>query len=259
MVTGALGSDVAGPPPRFRPRLTVRRLMGVVLAFSLLFTVMASAMQARSAAHCSQCVNNLKQIALALHNYESSYGAFPPVYTTDAQGRPLVSWRVLIMPFMEQWPTIEEPGQPPPPPPPWSHMDEPWDSPNNLKLGAFMPMCYACPNHPDRLNNKLTSYVLLTGRGTGFVGARSPSLSQLAGRTSDVVLVVEVANVDIPWMAPRDLDIDQLRAARNDPSQPRISSMDPSGPHVAMADGSVKVFEWTLLDAFGQSGHDGPR
>jgi hypothetical protein len=244
--------EEADRAPVFRPRFTVRRMMGIVLAFSLVFALMASAMQAQSTARCSQCVNNLKQIALALHNYHSSYDCFPPAYTMDAQGKPLVSWRVLILPFMEQWPR-EEPGEPPPPPPPWSHMDEPWDSANNRKLAAAMPSYYACPNHSDRLDKKLTSYVLLTGRGTPFVGGETTSFSQLHGPSSDAVVVVEVANVDIPWMAPRDLDIDQMSAVLNDPSRPGISSMDASGPHLAMADGSVKVLNQPLsLDALGR-------
>lgn len=56
----------------------------------------------RPAAYRSQCKNNLKQIGLALHNYHDEYQAFPPAYTVDADGKPLHSWRTLILPYMEQ-------------------------------------------------------------------------------------------------------------------------------------------------------------
>ena len=59
---------------------------------------------AREAARRTQCKNNLKQIGLALHNYHDEYGAFPPAYTVDADGKPLHSWRTLLLPYLDQRP-----------------------------------------------------------------------------------------------------------------------------------------------------------
>jgi hypothetical protein len=217
--------------------------MGLILTCALAFALMNLVSEAQSAAMRSQCLNNLKQIGLGLHNYLSSNDRFPPAYNTDSSGRPLVSWRVLISPFMEQWGGNEEPGSPPPPPAPWSHLDQPWDSPLNLALGRAMPAYWACPSHGDRVARGLTSYVMITGRGTAFSDGRSRSLADLAGSTQDTVLVVEVANVDIPWMAPRDLDIDEMSSALNDPARPGVSSAHGPCPHALMADGSVKTLD----------------
>src|SRR4029453_12945484 len=58
--------------------------------------------QAREAARRTQCKNNLKQIGLALHNYADVYGSFPPAYIADETDKPMHSWRVLILPFLDQ-------------------------------------------------------------------------------------------------------------------------------------------------------------
>ena len=73
---------------------------------------------ARQSAIRSQCVNNEKQIGLAIHNYIASHGSFPPAYTQDNAGKPLLSWRVLILPYIEQDALFKE-----------FHLDEAWDSP----------------------------------------------------------------------------------------------------------------------------------
>src|SRR5207244_4506816 len=56
----------------------------------------------REASRRSVCVNNLKQIGLALQNYHDDFGCFPPAYIADENGRPMHSWRVLILPYIEQ-------------------------------------------------------------------------------------------------------------------------------------------------------------
>ncbi len=77
--------------------LAVLAILALLIAFLLPAT-----RSSRGAARRAQCTNNLKQIALALHNYEQAYKSFPPAYTVDANGRPLHSWRTLILPFLEQ-------------------------------------------------------------------------------------------------------------------------------------------------------------
>ena len=67
-----------------------------------------------------ESMNNLKQIALAMLQYENDCKTFPPAYTTDAKGKRLLSWRVPILPYMEQNNLYRQ-----------FHLDEPWDSPHN--------------------------------------------------------------------------------------------------------------------------------
>ena len=66
-------------------------------------------------------------------NYESLWGAFPPRVHRDREGRPLLSWRVLILPYMEQNELFSR-----------FHLDEPWDSPHNRTLIDPIPPTYVC-------------------------------------------------------------------------------------------------------------------
>lgn len=62
---------------------------------------------------------------MAVANYRSTFGGYPPAYIADCDGRPMHSWRVLILPFLEQQNLYAA-----------YHFDEPWDGPNNRKLAG---------------------------------------------------------------------------------------------------------------------------
>src|SRR5262249_30419081 len=89
----------------------------------------------RESASRAQTANNLKQIALAMHNYHSTYNHFPPHAIYSKDGRPLLSWRVLLLPYLEQDAVFKQ-----------FKLDEPWDGPHNKKLLAHMPKVFADPN-----------------------------------------------------------------------------------------------------------------
>ena len=76
----------------------------------------------------AQCANNLKQIAMALHNYAADYQALPPAFVADATGKPMHSWRVLILPYLEQQALYAQ-----------YNLSEPWDGPNNIQLLDKVP------------------------------------------------------------------------------------------------------------------------
>ena len=96
------------------------------------------------------CHYNLNQIALALESYQTKYKAYPPPVVFDQQGRPMHSWRVLILPWLEQKAIYDQ-----------YRFDEPWDGPNNRKLHDLIVSPYACPSHPGRRDS--TSYVTVVG------------------------------------------------------------------------------------------------
>src|SRR5579884_2012324 len=78
--------------------------------------------------------NNLKQLGLAFHNYNSAYNRMPPAVVYDKDGKPLYSWRVLVLPFVEQDNLYKQ-----------FKLDEPWDSPTNKRLLTPMPKVFALP------------------------------------------------------------------------------------------------------------------
>jgi hypothetical protein len=226
--------------PSHPPRLTVRRLMiGVALA-ALLCGVIDGCWRlinnARRVAREGQCSGHLTQIGLALHNYHSVYGCFPPAYIADSRGRPMHSWRVLILPFMEQYGLYNA-----------YNFGEPWDGPNNRKLANAKPMCYACPNgHDYGRQSTGTNYLAIVGPGTAFPGSRPTSLSEVRDGTSVTIMIAEVADPGVHWMEPRDLDTARMSFLINDPSRPSISSHDPRGPKFICVDGSRPVRDRAL-------------
>src|SRR5262249_3882058 len=130
------------PTRSWLPTMSVRKMMVVVLGlacFCALLAVLNRAVQsAREAARRSQCVCNFCGIKLALHNYQKRSGSSPPVYRADAGGRPMHSWRVLLLPFMDQQALYNQ-----------YNFAEPWDGPNNSALLKLMPSYLACPSRND--------------------------------------------------------------------------------------------------------------
>ena len=113
----------------------------------------------REAAARTQSSNNLKQIALAMHNYHGTYNRLPPQATYDKNGKPMLSWRVMILPFIEQQNLYNR-----------FHLDEPWDSEHNKKLLARMPKIYASPQDEKTLKEHTTHYQGFVGKGALFEG-----------------------------------------------------------------------------------------
>ena len=152
--------------------------------------------QAREAARRSQCKNNLKQIGLALHNYHDTFGAFPPAFIPDKDGKPMHSWRVLILPYIDQAALYSQ-----------YNFSEPWDGPNNSRLLVQMPAVYACPSHAASGTTTTTAYAGVFGEDCVFRGSEPVAIKDIKDGTANTLLVGEVANSTIPWMKPEDIDV----------------------------------------------------
>ena len=133
----------------------------------------------------SSSLNNLKVINLALRNYESTYGCFPPAVVADEQGNAVHSWRTLILPYTFSYGSLYGAYS----------FREPWNGPSNSKLAASVPWAFYCPSDPPIQGRPMTSYVAVTGPGTIWDDRHS------TGKPPRVV-VVEVANSNINWMEP---------------------------------------------------------
>ena len=181
---------------------------------------------AREAARSSQCRGHFAQLQLAFHNYHDTYGCFPQAYIADEHGTPLHSWRVLILPFIDQVQLYEQ-----------YRFDEPWNSPHNSGL-ANPPHfnMFHCPSGPNMDGSVLTDYVVIVGDGTPFPGDDVTTFDDFADGMENTILLVEIANSDIHWMEPRDLDAATMSYTLNDPARPSISSPHPWGPAVVFAD-----------------------
>lgn len=152
----------------------------------------------RTAAKRMMCSNNVNKISLALYNYHDQYKQFPPAHIDDADGRPMHSWRVLLLPFLEQENLYKQ-----------YRFDEPWDGLNNRKLLASMPSIYSCPAQDD---SPYTSYVAVIGPDTAWPDATSRKLADIADPHDQTILFVESAEPRILWMEPRDLTYEDALA-----------------------------------------------
>jgi Protein of unknown function (DUF1559) len=215
-----------------RFQLSLRGLMIAVAICGLLCwplgLVIERVVHSRNEGRCSA---NLVEIGNALYQYESKYGHFPPAYVADATGKPAHSWRVLLLEFLE--PTL------------FGAYDfkESWDGPNNSKLLARMPRVYACPNRLGRQKTRRSSYAVIVGAQSAFRGSGVVKIADITDRGLNIptILVAEVESLDIRWMEPRDLRVDQLGS--NDwtvVSQPGISSEDHHGAGLLCVGGRVR-------------------
>ncbi len=138
-------------------------------------------------------LDNMRSIAEALNDYCARYGTYPTPTVTDASGKGLYSWRVLILPFLGYEDLYKR-----------FQLDQPWDSPANLSLLAEMPSAFASPNSSQPKSSHESSYVLLIGPKTIFPPSGPLSKSQVAD--SPTILLVETQGDGIAWSQPGDID-----------------------------------------------------
>jgi hypothetical protein len=142
-----------------------------------------------------QAANHLKQISLAFHSYHDQHGRLPPAVVRDAAGKPLHSWRVLLLPYLEQDVLYLE-----------FHLDEPWDSPHNLALLSRMPKVYGSPEvQPAEPFH--TFLQVITGPGTAFDGGKITFPKDIPDGMMNTFLVVEAGEA-VPWTKPIDVVYD---------------------------------------------------
>jgi hypothetical protein len=158
-------------------------------------TLVQAAERIREESDRIQVVNSLKQIGLAMHNYHDTYGSFPATAIYDKAGKPLLSWRVQILPFIEQDQLYK-----------LFHLDEPWDSEHNKKLLEKMPALYA-PIRGQTKEPYVTYYQGFVGPGAFFEGKKGIRIASITDGTSNTIAIVE-ANTTVPWTKPDDLPYD---------------------------------------------------
>lgn len=208
----------------------------ILVCGGILLALLLPAVQAaRESARRMQCTNNLKQIGLALFNYEQANKCFPPAYLADKDGKPMHSWRVLILPYLEQNDLYEE-----------YRFDEPWDSPHNKALAARMPSVYQCPNDA-KPGDTQSSYAMIVGPHAISDGPTARHISEVRDGLSNTILVAEAARAGINWMEPRDLNTEEMtyciwqsgdesgKSMKND-----VSSSHSGVANVVFGDGSVR-------------------
>jgi len=177
----------------------------------------------RSSASRQVSSNNLRQIAIAMHAYHDTNRGLPPQASYDKNGKPLLSWRVLILPYIEQQNLYMQ-----------FHLDEPWDSEHNKKLLDKMPKIYASPHDESTSKEHTTYYQGFVGKGAFFEGKQGLRFSDFTDGTSNTIMIVEAAKA-VPWSKPEDIPFDPAKEL------PNLIRNGANGFQAALCDGSVRL------------------
>lgn len=176
----------------------VAKILGIGVVLMLLVALLLPAKRsAREAARRNSCLNNIKQIQLALLNYVDTHGELPPPYTVDEEGNRLHSWRTLILPFMEGTSVYKK-----------IDLTKPWDDPANAEARESIVGAYLCPSAPYD-DEHLTTYVAVVGPEFLFSGSTPRAIDEVTDGTSQTITVVEIGHEHaVHWMSPEDVDED---------------------------------------------------
>ena len=165
-----------------------------------------------------------------MHNYNQAYGCFPPAYIPDKNGRPMHSWRVLLLPYMEHKALYD-----------LYRFNEPWDSPNNRRIADTAMRIYQCPSGSHAKDPFATDYMMVVGPHTISDGPHSRKVKEITDGLHDTIMVVEVADSGVRWAEPKDLQFDQIDFKGDGSRWQGIGgSYHPGGFNAAFCDGSVR-------------------
>jgi hypothetical protein len=210
----AEGNEVCVTARVARPPLTLVR--------DVTQTFQASVQKVRSTAGRMQSLNNLKQLGLAMHSYHSMHDHLPPAALYSKEGKPLLSWRVLLLPYLDQGALYAR-----------FNLDEPWDSPHNKKLLPLMPRVYAVSGQAQPGDAYKTYFRVFVGKGTAFEGTTGLHLQEFTDGTSNTFLVVE-GGTPVEWTRPdEELVYDPQKPL------PPLGGAFRDGFHAVFGDGSV--------------------
>jgi hypothetical protein len=231
-------------PPR------TRLVHGVVVAITaaailtaVLWPVVHSYRAAREQVRqlCSQ--GRMCGIAVAMHDFargtaqradDPHRGSLPPAFSTDKNGKPLLSWRVLILRYCDGMDDLYN----------QFHLDEPWDSPHNRTLITKMPRTFGDPEDP--YDAKLaaegkTHYLTVRGPRTVFPGRERVRFSDITDGTDQTIMLVEVSDDRaVIWTKPDDFEYDE-----NDPIK-GIAHLRKDGFLVSFADTHRQFLPYTI-------------
>ena len=172
-----------------------------------------------------EVASNLRQVALAVLQYQNAHGRLPSAVVRDPGGKPLYSWRILVLPWLDQQDLYGE-----------FRLDEAWDSPHNAPLLQRIPRIFRAIAS-DRADEGTTPIQAFVGPGAMFDEAGHPSTPDVPDGASGTMLLAESATA-VPWTAPVDMRF-ATDAAIPPLGRPRASDGGATF-HAAFADGSVR-------------------
>lgn len=207
--------------------------LGVLFGVWVLYAVNQAKLEARRKTSAHQ----LQQIVLAMHQYHDDHGFLPRAGWTLPSGERTRSWRVSLLPYIEQKTLFNQ-----------IHVDEPWNSKANQIATSYRPSLFRIPVDYDRSDSD-TDYLVITGPGTLFEEGRDLNFAACTDGPANTIIAVEVLSSGVHWAEPRDLDIRTMVCKINQGGAKGIRSPWKGGAYVAFADGSVRFLPNETLEA----------
>ena len=199
---------------------SIKRISANMFAISVLgwtvIAVLSPAITTQRYGHPSRChcSNQIRQLSLALLNYESAYGEFPPAYTVDEDGNRLHSWRTLILPYIEENDRYQK-----------IDLKLPWDHPSNRPLALPTPLAFRCPKESMNVDDGTTQYVGIIGSGLMWKeNGIATKLKDVTDGTSNSIGIIELNNHRVPWMSPRRYALQRILETAQTGSQTAFGS-----------------------------------
>lgn len=172
----------------------------ILILATLIALLMPATRRSRGAARRMQCINNLKQIQLALWNYSDRHRAFPPATITDSNGRKLHSWRTVILAGLDQQATLRR-----------IDLSRPWNDPVNAEACELRLSVFRCPDLPDAIPETHTNYLGLVGPDQFFHPHRARELTEFVDDQSQTASIIEAEQSQaVHWMEPVDTKAEYL-------------------------------------------------
>ena len=178
----------------------------------------------------NSCANKIRQLTIAALNYESGRRRLPAAYTVDSDGRRLHSWRVELLPFMEEKPLYEE-----------IRRDEQWNSDHNQRVGARRIPMLECPADRRQRDDATTDFVAVVDSTTAWPGSIGVRSRDFADGMSKTIVHVEASGMNVSWIEPRDLTLEQALMINDRDVVETINSRHNGVAHVTFADGATRA------------------
>lgn len=219
--------QVAQPPANHNAIIIVVIVCAVLLVIGLFCAGILAALllpavsAARDAARNTQVMNQMKSIGVAVHNYDGAYNQLPPPFATDSSGTPIHSWRVTLLPFIEEQARWEQ----------WNQ-NEPWDSATNTQLQHPMPSEYQSLFDSDPSSVE-THVFTVRDPNSMMPGDKNMKFNDATDGMHNTILAVYLPQRTVNWASPSDVTLQELQSAIAN-ATPRQSVV------LLMADGSVR-------------------
>lgn len=218
-------------PTRTGDRLTLSvdnsKMQGSAGTASVMAALLLPAVaRVREAALTNLSRNQMKQIVISFHSHEASWNTLPARANFDKQGKPLLSWRVHMLPFIDQGALYRK-----------FRLDEPWDSEHNKQLIPLIPATYQSPTRKDTKTN----YQVVVGPGSMFEGTTGVKFADITDGSSNTIALVEVGDDRaVIWTKPEDFVFDREKPLAG------LGRVRPEGFNVGFADGTVFLMRGTI-------------